>query len=494
MNKLIQGLDKENITKTTTNGDKSFNTTINYNVDLFSLSRNHSQENDMFDVLNKAYNENKDLFFKNIVYMMDIRNGKGDRNNFKETLKFLDVYKDDKEMTIKLLNLIPTLSRWDVIFTLYDTHKDSILKMIKKQLKEDTKNYQNNQPISLLAKWIPTLRRHQQTDSFAKRLCKDLKLQQRDYRKLLSKLRTHLNLTEKLLTNQLDIDFSKIPSIATKRYQNLFLNKELYSQSYKEFLGKVRKGKSKLNTKVLDYKDIVKNQYYNLQDLKYQANKENLEAIKNSIEALDILWDSKEKVGIDNTLVVCDTSGSMTVYDNLFNALGLTYSIASQAKGVWKNKFITFSSAPKWVNLTGNKLSSHIKETPWIIQNTNLDGVFDLLFRTITKHKVPSDDLPKYLLIISDMEFDQGVDYDTSTMERARELFKMFNIPFPKVIYWNLGNGNTYPELSTKNGIVIVSGSNQNVIKDVRNGIQNLLNFKMEDLMIKVLSKYDKYL
>src|SRR5690606_38637828 len=118
-----------------------------------------------------------------------------------------------------IAHLIPLRSeygRWDDVVELIDTLlEQNVGSLIACQLSEDVKNYNQGNPISLLAKWLPSINASSsETKRKAKILQKGLGLSEKDYRKILSTLRSHLNIVEKNLTEkEYDrIDYSKVPS------------------------------------------------------------------------------------------------------------------------------------------------------------------------------------------------------------------------------------------------------------------------------------------
>ena len=48
----------------------------------------------------------------------------------------------------------------------------------------DIKNYNDNKPVSLLAKWLPSIKTHNKKNYFAVKLTKKLNLTEKEYRKI----------------------------------------------------------------------------------------------------------------------------------------------------------------------------------------------------------------------------------------------------------------------------------------------------------------------
>ena len=110
---------------------------------------------------------------------------------------------------------------------------------------------------SLLAKWLPSHRTHNQNNKLAKKLIKGLSITEKEYRKILSLLRTKLNIIEKNLTERKyeNIDFSKVPTKAMLKYTNAYT--KTMANEYFEYKTKVKNGEAKINTEGLFVYEII---------------------------------------------------------------------------------------------------------------------------------------------------------------------------------------------------------------------------------------------
>lgn len=85
--------------------------------------------------------------------------------------------------------------------------------------------------------------------------------------------------------------------------------------------------------------------------------------------------------------------------------------------------------------------------------NTDLAKVMEILLDT--------DELPKFLVILSDMEFDEGSKYRKDELEK---LWKEKGY-ITKIVWWNLNSRNiTCPEMD-RNGNIFMSGYNPMLLK-----------------------------
>ena len=130
---------------------------INFAV---SSLRNKS-ESDIEKMFSEAFYENPLLAVKWLFMLRDIRgNGMGERRSFRVCMKWLAGIRPD--LVQKLVKLIAEYGRWDDLFCLVtmkndDKVNDEVLAVIDEQWADDVKNMKDGKPISLLAKWMPSV-------------------------------------------------------------------------------------------------------------------------------------------------------------------------------------------------------------------------------------------------------------------------------------------------------------------------------------------------
>ena len=224
---------KQNAThKLTENGAHAYSTTKNPVLDLFAEigSLRPRSEGDILMKFSEAFNYDRTLATKMFFYAGNIRGGLGERRTFRIILKYLantypSIVRDN-------IALIPHFNRWDSIFTLVGTTcENDMWQVITEQLMSDMagvkRSKTSNKPvgISLLAKWMPTETAHSKdTIALAKRAIQKLGVSPRQYRKMLSALRKHLNIVERLMSaNKWDeVEYPAVPSYAMKNYRKAF--------------------------------------------------------------------------------------------------------------------------------------------------------------------------------------------------------------------------------------------------------------------------------
>lgn len=478
---IIESMQKQNIT-INTKGGKYYSSTYNANLDLFCNISRYNSEKEILVTFKKALDEDETLALANLLYTLDIRNGKGERRIFKICFNFL--CKKNPELALKILPFIKELGRYDYILVGMNTPiEDKVIEIIKNQLEED----KNSEFPSLLAKWLPSLRTHKKNNKEAKILCKRLGITEKEYRKLLSKLRSKINIVEKNITNKENIDFKTVPTKAMLKYRHCF--KEKYTEEYQKYLENLVNKKTKINTTGLFAYEIISkliNFYGHVINITEEDSKLFDEMWKNQ---KDILKDNNS-----NILVVADTSGSMT-YPNklpLANSLGLAIYLAEKNKGIFKDYFITFSDNPKLQKITGNTIAEKVSNIESIVASTDIDKVFTLILNALKDNKTNKNECPSHIIIISDMEFDQGVLSDNGTnFSGWQKAFKDAGYNLPTIIFWNVvAETNGVPATIYDKNVLMINGFSTNLLDN----LFNLENYTPVDAMISTLEKYVRML
>jgi hypothetical protein len=149
-------------------------------------------------------------------------------------------------------------------------------------------------------------------------------------------------------------------------------------------------------------------------------------------------------------------------------ALSLGIYFAERNTGSFRNHFITFSETPRLIEIKGDDIVSRVNYCTSYDEcaNTDLYEVFMLLLITAVKNKLPQEELPEVLYIISDMEFDEGVNPDKTVFEDAKEKFEDYGYRLPNVVYWNVNSHqDQFPVRMDEKGTVLVSGASPSVFR-----------------------------
>ena len=381
----------------TENGAVGYKTTGKELVDLFfkvSSLRSRSDE-DVRSEFKKLFDTNEPYALKFLAYLRDIRgDGLGERRTFRLALKELLSQKfegKDEFFTKMIVEFIPEFGRYDDMFIFMGTRYEGIVvDFVKAQLTQDLENRKAGKPITLLAKWMPSINTsNRDTVRLAENLAKALKLSPRDYRKTLSDLRKYNNIVERQMCAKEwdEIDYNIVPSRANIKYNNAFLRND--EERRRDYLAALRVGvdkdgnKVKINSTVNFAHDVL--HMYNASTGPWSWSI----SLGNYDEAVEQLWKNLKQVeGLSNTIVVRDDSGSMmgkigntnvTAYE-IATALGIY--CAEHNSEAYKNKIITFSHTPRYLDFS-DKTSLHSKYKYLLqhseIADTNIEAVFNLI-------------------------------------------------------------------------------------------------------------------
>lgn len=466
---FIEKLEDElNVTETT-NGAKAYKTTKNNIIDLFAQlgAMRGRCFRDKIELFKNAFYEDKELAMKILFYYRDCREGQGERQTFRDI--YLWLTQNAQDIAIDNIKNIIEFGRWDDLIDIayesriycYKQFAAEVLCRIENTIKHDVKGNDN---ITLLGKWLPSINASSKnTRDKAKWLCYKLEYTEREYRKICSELRAKIRIVENnLRTKEYDkIDYSKVPSLAIKKYREAFVRNDY--EHYSKYLLDVMQGKSKINTKTLFPYDIVREYLIN----GYNEN-----------DTLELQWKNLPDYvqGKDiSSLTVCDVSGSMTDnrYLPLATAISLSVYIAEKTKGAYANKFITFSERPQLVNLKRNmslyEKIQFMNQQDWEF-STNLYNVFKLVLDVAVKNNLKQEDLPKQIIVITDMNFDCcNDDKEDVLMEKINNMFNSKGYNLPTLVWWNVNAINEVFPMKEGNGVKYVSGASPVILKSVLN-------------------------
>lgn len=475
MNLLKKECDKQNNISITENGAVGYKSTHSALVDMnYKVSSlRQADEDEIISLFDAAFNESTEYALKWLFFSRDILEGLGERRLFR--ICYRRLFALDEALFYNNLHNIPQYGRWDDLIALLDINDDvdqTLINIIRKQLQQDESNTNQNKPISLLAKWLPSENASSlTTKKTAKKIRTLLNMTSKEYRKLLSKLRAYSDVTEvKMCHNQWsDIHYDKVPSLANLRYANAFMKHDEARRA--AYLDSVKKGTTKMNMQAATPVDVVS---------RYGTRN-----IRDYDKALELAWVNLKDIAISDTLVVADGSGSMTVpVSNSITALDVANALAiytsEHNEGIYRNKYITFSRQPQFVEFSDKnnlreKLITAREHSE--ISNTNIEAVFDLILHVAIVNHIPQDEMIKNILIISDMEFDaaQRVWFWEEDEEHAlteplfdaiKQKYQKAGYLLPKLIFWNVNSRtHTIPLLENELGVTLVSGFSQNVLK-----------------------------
>jgi hypothetical protein len=459
----------------TANGMKARKSTANAVVDLF-YNIGASRGKNVVPAFTAAFVQDRGLALRVAAWARDVRGGAGERQLFRDILKYLE--KTDLEACKALLKKVPELGRWDDIFIFESKEmKREAYTMLGDALRE--KN-------GLAAKWTP------RKGPVAVEIREFFGMSPKFYRKSLVEM-TKVVETQMCAKDWDTINFSHVPSVASARYKKAF-NRN--TPKYAEYVAELMKPVAERSVEVKVNAEAV----YPYDVLKGRINAYGVSFDKTELNLIQAQWDALPNfVGDANILPLVDVSGSMTCRAGknakltcLDVAVSLGLYLADKNKGKFKDTFLTFSGNPELLHLKGNinqKIDQMVK-SHWAM-DTNLHKAFAKILDVAVKGGVPQEEMPKMVLILSDMQFNACVTYDDSAMQMIRRKYEAAGYQVPNVVFWNLNAayGNT-PVKFDESGTALVSGFSPAVVKPLLSG--DLDGFTPESVMMKTIME-DRY-
>jgi hypothetical protein len=471
MNTFVSAV--QNQSARTTNGMRARKSTASACVDLF-FKIGASRGKDITADFVAAYVEDKELALRIAQWVRDVRGGAGERELFRQILKYLD--KHDPDAAAKLLMKVPEIGRWDDIFVV-EKLKTQAFTMLGDALRD--KN-------GLAAKWTP------RQGKLAAEIRQFFGMSPKFYRKSLVEM-TKVVEQDMCAKRWDEINFSHVPSVAAARYKKAFFRN---TEKYAEYVAALVKGddpKVKVNAGAVYPYDVLKGVVGHYQ---VSYNKTQLDLVEKQWEALENF------VGDANVLPLVDVSGSMSCSAGGRNsksgttcldvAVSLGLYLADKNKGKFKDTFLTFSSKPELLHLKGNIIQKcqQMVKSNWDM-STNLVAAMDKILKTAVEGGVPQEEMPQMLLILSDMQFDQCAKFDDSAMQMIKRKFDAAGYDVPNIVFWNLNSSDNVPVKYDERGAALVSGFSPAIMKAVLAG--NAENFTPEGVMLKavMVPRYD---
>lgn len=467
MNKFVETWknNEETLFTCTENGALTYKTSGNACVDLFfKIGAMRGQDtNRLIQMFKEAYSENPNLAVRILLWVRDIRSGAGERKIFRDIMLWLENY--EPVVVEAILPKISELGRFDDLLIFRSHRVQQVALKIYEQALRDK---------NLLAyKFLPS-------EGGAKRreynlLRNYLNLTPRQYRKLKSKFNQVVE-TKMSARQWTEINYSHVPSLAHSRYRKAFSRHDpIGYQTYSAALIKnIEEGVTTSDVKinagaVYPYdvlKDAIARRHYGL-------------TIKSEENVVQAQWAALPNYMQDkNILPLIDVSGSMAsqVGNNknltcMTVAVSLGLYMATKNTGPFNGMFVTFHSDPQLVTLKSNDIIDNVQQvmtSPWGY-STNIDAALKLVLNHAVKNKVSQRDLPEYLVVLSDMEFDDSG--DNVQYETYKQDFRNAGYEAPKIVWWNIQSRNDHSPIRVNDqGTALVSGFSPSIAKSIMSG------------------------
>ena len=430
----------------TRNGAVTHSTSQSQLVDLFFIAgtliwqdpKNYMQK------WHGAYLEDKELAFRLLFWMRDVRWWAWVRDAFNYIYNQLS--KDEKKY---FAHYIPEYWRWKDVFELaeqdFDSFKELIMYYINKWPELDD--------FGLFCKRFP--RKWVIFNKVRKECWCDPKY----LRKLI--VENSNTVEQKMSANEWEkILYEHVPSKAFNKYQKAF----------------ERHDSERFNKFVNDKPEQIKSTTLFPADIYKWFTKWNDDKI------IEAQWKNLPNyIDYDKTfLPIIDVSGSMTWgYGSaetgitpIMNSVALGLYLAERNKSIFKNAFMSFSSTPKMHYIEWDSVVQkfkYIRNDPTMWYSTDIQAAFDLILKSALDNHLTREDLPDYVLILSDMEFNDADVWGYRTnFEMIRRKFSMNNLDMPNLIFWNLnGRIGNVPVTINDDWVALVSGYSPAIMKSV---------------------------
>lgn len=457
----------------TENGAVALNTTGNACLDLFGTigSLRCADKARIESMFTEAYKENPLLATKCVFYARDIRCGLGERKTFRTLIKYMANH--HPESIRNNIDLIGFYGRYDDLYSLVGTQlEDEMFSSMKDQFEKDLDSMKKGCAVSLLGKWIKTsATRNKEGKQLGILTARKFGYENREFNVLVRKLRSYIGIVERDMSagNWDKIKYPEVPSRAMMLYRKAFERHD--TERFSDFTKRALSGEEKINSSTLYPYDIVEKILYG----------------EESCEVLEAQWkqlpDYVEKG--TNALVIADVSGSM--YGRpMATSIGLAIYFAERNVGAYNNLFMTFSGTPEIVILKGKTLERKIynaRRANWGM-NTDLKAAFYKVLEIALKNNISQEEMPKSIIVISDMEIDCCGNEDWSFYDNMANKFNESGYDIPNIIFWNVNSrNNVFHADADRKGVQICSGQSTTVFKQ----LIDCIGFTPVEMMKKVL-------
>lgn len=440
--------------KYTENGDVAYNTTGDNLLDILFMTeyfQNHLNE------VRIGTSDEEKLFS---MFVRDPRFGLGRRDLGRILMAMSGVPATD----------VVKAGRFDDLFNAWEQMPNDVFKQLCGFLYNEIMN--GNE---LCKKWMP--RYSSKNLMLARKIAREFGMNKQQYGKFIKAS----TVEQKLSRKQADeIVFEHVPSLALLKYFKRFSNGEDTSEQFQKYLGRVRSGKSKMNVSTTNVYDIYR-------------NREKIDA--------DLVFDQIEKIAI-NCMVILDSSGSMQdSNDSYGKALSIGHYL-TKCSTYMPGYFISFSSNPQLMQLQSGTSYKYIRSGYYggseyceerrlsgkskyerelqsmytgDCSNTDFGKVCELL------KGLDKENAPEYLIVLSDMEFDQG---SRQSCEEVQRMFKEYGFN-TNIIWWNFNSRNkTVTFKKDEFGNIYLSGYSPMLLKYLEVG------FDGKAFLNKLLTEY----
>jgi hypothetical protein len=308
----------------------------------------------------------------------------------------------------------------------------------------------------------------------AKKLREHFGMSPKDFRKFVVNGRK--GIIETLMSEKKwdEINYPHVPSVAMSRYTKAFTKND-----GTRFSAFANDKTAKVNSAVLFPYDILRGLNASGDDV---LARKQWDAMKLDTQASLI-----PVIDVSGSMSGCRAAGQITCMDA---AVALGVFLSMKNKGAFQNTFINFSETPTIhrINPRANlsTIFRDVMRSQWG-GSTNFKAAYKEILRHAVAAKATQDELPKYIVVLSDMQFND-CGGGTSFEDMAKE-FKAHGYTLPTIVFWCMNSmyGN-FPTTAQKGNVAMVSGFSPAVLKAVLSA--NISAISPKNIMEEAIKPY----
>jgi hypothetical protein len=460
----------DNYWTTTYNGARTYSHSGDGNVEFFSKAGSifdksvpyYREQTSVLNLFMDSWAENRIVSMKLMLWLRDCRGGAGNRSGFRKILTWMAVM--NTEWVRQNIHWIPVVGRWDDLKALFGTPLEGTAGAYwaSALIKGD----------ALAAKWCDR-------SYYPVRMA--MKMKVGEFRRFLAGLRKSHIVEHKMCSGEWEnIAYNTVPSVAMSRYTKAFQKND--AERFDEFKSSLVKGETTVKAGVLFPHDCVRtsqNGDTTIADAQFDA-------LPNYME------------DGDHTMVIADSSGSMnSIVGGSVKAIDVSMGMALYCSGKmpeespFYRRFVAFESESElkdWRGMTFSQAIRNRRIFNGAMGSTRIDRALNTILDIAVRKDVPQYLMPKTLLIVSDMQFDDGVRGDSTQVENSLKRWVEAGYEIPKIVYWNTRGYAGSPAMDGMKNTGLVSGFSPSILKAVFKGD----DFSPRGIMMKALEKYNE--
>lgn len=444
LRKELYNVSEIEIFEDTIHNQKDDNEAILNFLRISKVLRNKS-ESEILDAFIPTLEYDRLLAMKSLFFIRDKVSGLGERRVFKIIINYLAI--NESEFLAPYLSFIDKYGRWDDYYALFYTPlENEVVNIFKKQISIDLKS---KKP-STLAKWLKSENTSSKASiSLAIKTRKLLGYTSQEYRLILSSLRRKISIVErKLSLREFDtIDYNKLSLDTCLRYKKAFIynDKERYIKHIKKY-----------SENKIDY--LYKNQINNLNQTPFNLielilnNKKN---INNDVRSIynriwNIICNNYKEIFEDTYVIIAISDNERESYSESYKvALSIILFCNKLNSSVYKDYYMYFKNQPRFAKIQDSDIVGQVDAIKNLKLSTssNIESALDLLLFTSIKKELPNDNMPKNILIISDLDLENKYK-GSNSIKLIKNKWALSGYLVPALKFWQIKDGEINKSIS----------------------------------------------